>query len=653
MFLLKLYPCRRIHNGYHTALFMDFLPTSTVVTGPPNPYIIAGFCIALLCKKRANTSCKRASCRTHCQLLGGCALKSHTVASTPDENHPDPNVDGQQSLDMLPSLILGALSLPESHDVPSSRHQGSPLLDPDTSEKQPTTLDLHSSGQLLPQSQLGFVAHPTSSPGPVSHSDPKESVQVTVAEEQDVTFLPERPSIPHLQPVPSFVELPVAQVAVAEEQDVILLSERPSTPHPQPIPSLVITGGQDAFAPPEASESPSDPTVNAEHTVTVYTWKADNARPALCQFQQDHFPYFMFTQPVLQRLGLNEIEIQYYSHIHEDWVSIDVNHTLKLPEIKDPAIFVKAAPIENCPYFEQRLRQFYPHANIHGNDDVPNGSTPRPLLERPLSTDPYDSNHAFLHAIVDADVDGLLRLASPQPNDSPTQGTNTAVLWRNKGKQRARTPSISLASEHPSSIDSPPVAFPSKRPRHQSKRTSSECAKRARHRRRHSTDSLLDASMNERHSSPIVPHRHHSDAPPSDDDNMSSTSSWSGIRSTESTGDNDIAGSTGSLLLQGTSWDDVIEVESVRLWPVDFYICEIAEGFERCAEAAATHKGVGRMFRRVFGLNKFIPSTFYDNRRVWDYPCNLELRQRLQALGHHKDATWAAFMSEAERPPRA
>jgi hypothetical protein len=130
-------------------------------------------------------------------------------------------------------------------------------------------------------------------------------------------------------------------------------------------------------------------------------------------------------------------------------------------------------------------------------------------------------------------------------------------------------------------------------------------------------------------------------SPSTDDRSSTSTSSNSLVDELDS----------GNLLSRGESWDNAIEVENVRHWPIDFYVSEVAEGFQCCSNAAATHRGVTTAFECFFGV-PFVSSTFYDNRRIWEYLPNYILCQCLTSLGQHEDATWVAFMARAARPPR-
>lgn len=344
----------------------------------------------------------------------------------------------------------------------------------------------------------------------------------------------------------------------------------------------------------------------------------------LHQFQRGfQFPYFTFTHPILHRLGLSLIAFQYYSHLYNDWVGIDVNHSLRLSDITHPVLFVKAAMVDRCLTFAESLKQFPTPCNTSGNHDA--HSPRRSLSQRPLSTDPYDSNHLFHGTVLFG------------------KKSNAALTQRVKGKQRAQTQTVSSNDSLASDTEPSAVVVPSKRPHHR-------CHSRSSHDDSSSSASHSNSSTghpDSKFTAVIIPHKRHHCLSLSESD--SELGQGSSSESTDSVVDE---ASTGNLLTHGHSKENAIEVENVRHWPVDFYVSEIAEGFEQCSKAAATHRGVGKVFQRFFGV-KFTSSTFYDNRRVWEHPPNLALRRRLIAQGRHKDATWVAFMAKAERPPRA
>jgi hypothetical protein len=329
------------------------------------------------------------------------------------------------------------------------------------------------------------------------------------------------------------------------------------------------------------------------------------------------------------------VYVRYYSHLHGDWVGIDVNHSLKLSDIEDPVLFVKAAPVDRYLNFEQPLQQFLARLNVLSaalaNHDV--HSLRLSLLQRPLSTDPYDFHHFFHNLARLPDVQLPLQQSPPPADNGHVDDQDNALTQRVKGKQRAQSLSVDSST---SGTESSAIVVPSK------------CSFSSSPDRSPSSPSHSNPSTSHSDSSSIIiPYKRHRHLSLSLSDR--SCSSVSHSESTDSIVDE---ASTGNLLTHGHSKNNASEVENVHHWPVDFYVSEIMEGFERCSEAAATHRGVGKVFQRTFGI-KFTSSTFYDNRRIWEHPPNLAHHQRLITQGRHKDATWVAFMAKAERPPHA
>lgn len=256
-----------------------------------------------------------------------------------------------------------------------------------------------------------------------------------------------------------------------------------------------------------------------------------------------------------------------------------MGHTLALPDLEHPVIFIKTGPVKSCPDFVLHLKKFADATN-----DEAGGVR--------VSSKAKGKRHA------DA---GSLAIDATDLKDEAVE----VLPSKAKGKRRAHSISASEPSDGSSISDSESsiVVVPYKRPRHR----------------------RLELSPSES----------------TDDSSLASTFSNSLIDELD----------PGNLLSRGESFNNAIEVENIRHWPVDFYVSEVAEGFQRCSNAAATHRGVATAFERFFGV-PFVSSTFYDNRRVWEYLPNYVLRQRLTRLGQHEDATWVAFMARAARPPR-
>jgi hypothetical protein len=92
-------------------------------------------------------------------------------------------------------------------------------------------------------------------------------------------------------------------------------------------------------------------------------------------------------------------------------------------------------------------------------------------------------------------------------------------------------------------------------------------------------------------------------------------------------------------------------VEKVALWPVDFYVIDIANGFNLCKKAADSRRKVSQAFIKHFGV-PFKASTYYDNKKVWDLEANRALRERFTGYGRTGKGRWTAFMKKAQRPAK-
>lgn len=110
-------------------------------------------------------------------------------------------------------------------------------------------------------------------------------------------------------------------------------------------------------------------------------------------------------------------------------------------------------------------------------------------------------------------------------------------------------------------------------------------------------------------------------------------------------------GSASCVRSHGESRADPISVDDVRLWPMDFHVCDIAECF-RLASLPTHRKCQARatLFTEFFGI-PYVTSTFKKTRRIWEYRDNRQLRIWYLQHGRSDAGTWAAFMRMARYPP--
>jgi len=106
-----------------------------------------------------------------------------------------------------------------------------------------------------------------------------------------------------------------------------------------------------------------------------------------------------------------------------------------------------------------------------------------------------------------------------------------------------------------------------------------------------------------------------------------------------------------SLLSHGTSKADAIEVEKVALWPVNFYVIDITNGFNLCKKAADSWCKVSQAFIKHFGV-PFKASTYYNNKKVWDLEVNQALHERFTGYGHTETGRWTTFMKKVQQPAK-
>jgi len=84
---------------------------------------------------------------------------------------------------------------------------------------------------------------------------------------------------------------------------------------------------------------------------------------------------------------------------------------------------------------------------------------------------------------------------------------------------------------------------------------------------------------------------------------------------------------------------------------VDFYVVDVANGFNMCKGAANCRRSVPEAFVKHFGV-PFKASTYYDNRKVWDLEVNRALRDHFIAYGRMEKGQWTAFMKKAQWPTK-
>ncbi|KAG1788960.1 uncharacterized protein HD556DRAFT_1538510 [Suillus plorans] len=374
-----------------------------------------------------------------------------------------------------------------------------------------------------------------------------------------------------------------------------------------------------------------------KNTVVVYAWTQNGVEPIIYEFQDGFkLPNFYFTLSVLQKLCMTSevpdipapariAPIQRYNRALDTWTQFDVGHMVTLHERDAGILFVRDARVRECVDFDRHLHR----------------------LTRPVSANlmtDLTSERKYVRA-------ASLARSSRTPSLPPT---NPVPHTR---KPRSGMPSLSpVASDNEHEVPNDSPAQPIKR------RSFKPPIKR----RFSSILSLTDSDGDDTTKSVHTTKRHHSPLPQAPrrvlpcrkqrpfadsfdlsdaSDSHSLSSSISSMHSTPIVKKED----SGSLLSRGSSSHDAIVVEKVAIWPVDFYVVDISRGFNACQRAVDGRHSVADAFVGHFGV-PFKASTFYDNRKVWDFKPNTSLRQRYIDYGRTEKGSWTSFMKKAKRP---
>ncbi|KAG1727915.1 hypothetical protein EDD22DRAFT_961155 [Suillus occidentalis] len=337
-----------------------------------------------------------------------------------------------------------------------------------------------------------------------------------------------------------------------------------------------------------------------KNTVVVYAWTQNGAEPVIYEFQDGFMlPNFYFTLSVLQRLCMTSEDpdipapariapIQRYNRTLDAWMRFDVGHMVTLHECDAGILFVRDARIRECVDFHQHLHRLTHPVSPNLMTDL---ASERKYV-RAASLVRNSRTPSLPPTVLSGKEHGV-------PNDSPAQPIKrcfSSVL------SLTDDDTVHAAKQHHSPL---PYILP-------------------RRKRHPSADSfnLSDAS-----------------------DSHSRSSSISSMHSTPIMKKED----SGSLLSRGSSSHDAIIVEKVVIWPVDFYVVDISQGFNACQRAVDGRRSVADAFTGHFGV-PFKASTFYDNRKVWDFHPNASLRQCFIDYGRMEKGSWTSFMKKAKRP---
>ena len=304
---------------------------SVAVTSALDAHSVAAFCVALMCKRCANSHCERAACRTHCRLSGGCAIKNHVLPTGGQLVEDDPPSVGATStaathppeglaLQNDPSCSFSAQPGPPLQPIVVA---GSSCIHRDTDPSCQSVIRLTSDNH-------SFARSPSPVPGPsfVAESDPPLQPIIVVgsphahgntnagSHQSVIRLTHDSHSFarsPSPVPDPSFVaesDPPLQSIIVAgsphvhgntnagSHQSVIRLTRDSHSfarsPSPVPGPSFVAESDPplqpnivatldsphvhgDIKPPLPVNQDSEQLSINVKNTVTVYVWKEVSA----------------------------------------------------------------------------------------------------------------------------------------------------------------------------------------------------------------------------------------------------------------------------------------------------------------------------------------------------------------------------------------
>ncbi|KAG1824783.1 uncharacterized protein BJ212DRAFT_1295868 [Suillus subaureus] len=102
---------------------------------------------------------------------------------------------------------------------------------------------------------------------------------------------------------------------------------------------------------------------------------------------------------------------------------------------------------------------------------------------------------------------------------------------------------------------------------------------------------------------------------------------------------------TAHAVISEAMLSDLIDVDNdVKVWPGDFYACNIAKGFRLCETISKHCQGVAAVFQKIFRVS-YASTTFHAHKKHWaDVPA--KVMDRFIKAGQTEDGLWLKFMTE-------
>lgn len=356
-----------------------------------------------------------------------------------------------------------------------------------------------------------------------------------------------------------------------------------------------------------------------------------NEEPLSTALQDGYtFPELALTADVLQQIGLEGDAFRFYKPGVGIWVSVRVGHCVKVSRGDSLFLAATGIPAKDMPNFDDLLRsvqQKHDHFRnnlAHERQSIRSQSHSETIRQGRLFSPPLPLSHA-----------GPSR---SRGHSSQPQGTQSRLL-------------LALDDALASSVDSPDhelivVSSDSD--------TGAQPVKKARHKVFTNVQEIIDRSR----SSPPLPLANGNVVHRPNAQNTIDLTRSSPIDLTHS--------SPIAPAIIATPVNSYPSYNGLRIlpqkalcrprdpqWPRDFYVRDLATGFEFCQAAAQPNSGttVDAQFEQFFGL-PFKSSTYYDNFEHWDAATAAAREAAVDAEYALPQGTWKYFRQNNPKGPR-
>ncbi|KAG1859678.1 hypothetical protein F4604DRAFT_1684633 [Suillus subluteus] len=372
------------------------------------------------------------------------------------------------------------------------------------------------------------------------------------------------------------------------------------------------------------------------HTV-VYAWVKDSSQPNVFEFQSGtlsfNWPHLSLSDEVLSMMGLAATSINkgvgsasiihVWNHSRREWQGVQPGYLITV--VEGQPVLLKNLNITNCIDLNSCVQR--------ANDSPPNIRTRLAAEHAAVRSDLHKHNNAL-----------------PDPNkvvfrphvklSTPPSELEVEALLLSKGKGKAKHPADRTPSPRSdqsfqakpspsySAYSIPSFGTPSPPPK----------AKRLVHHRSPSFNTPSPPPKPKR-----LTRRHRNPRSPTTSLDSSSPPHQKPLH--RATAHPSTGSSTAHAHVSLGTLSDPIDIDNdVKVWPGDFYACDIAKGFTLCGAVGKRRQGVGAVFQKMFGV-PYVSTMFHVHRKRWeDAPATVT--DRFIKAGCTEAGLWSKFMTE-------